>query len=434
MRAALRESPFYRNMEVPACTQRVAIPIAEAFASVKGLGAASGVCSVLFTSPTAINLESQVIIERPASRIRQGDLVLYATSLRVRDLRIPNFCRIDTLDSDQGVGYQRVLNETRAKRLAEYLLDANKEHQAFLPTSIFLATDKILPFNEGSNSLMIDTDRIGSFNVVDGQHRIRGLTIAAEKDSAMDDFEVPVNIGVGLDAISQMCHFLIVNTTQKSVDGAIEQQIVARLTDMVDFEKTPVLPRWIQRQVDKGEDHTALAITQYLNSNGGSPWEGRIRMANTLDEAGSARVNQKSFVTSLKKYVLVPSNPISAYSVDKQQKILFNYWKSIMDLLVETDDDSSVIYKTNGIDLFHTVSPVIFLHLANKQDFKQETIRQLLTHGFENLPNEFLAMGHPQFWHRGEGASGLNQAAIRKYAQALAAAVNARTGAIEVEI
>ena len=37
------------------------------------------------------------------------------------------------------------------------------------------------------------------------------------RDSAMDEFQVPVNIAVGLDEISQMCHFLIVNTTQKSV-------------------------------------------------------------------------------------------------------------------------------------------------------------------------------------------------------------------------
>ena len=33
---------------------------------------------------------------------------------------------IESLDSDEGVGYQRLLDEKRAKRLAEYLLDAHK--------------------------------------------------------------------------------------------------------------------------------------------------------------------------------------------------------------------------------------------------------------------------------------------------------------------
>ena len=59
--------------------------------------------------------------------------------------------------------------------------------------------------------------------------------LAAEKDPSLDDFEIPVNIAVNLDAISQMAHFLIVNTTQRSVDRAIEQQIVARLTNLIEF-------------------------------------------------------------------------------------------------------------------------------------------------------------------------------------------------------
>jgi hypothetical protein len=157
----------------------------------------------------------------------------------------------------------------------------------------------------------------------------------------------PVNIAVNLDTISQMAHFLIVNTTQRSVDKAIEQQIVARLTDLIEFQKTPVLPKWIQRQVDKGEDARALQIVQHLNDEKDSPWYGKIRMANDDDSAGDATINQKSFVTSLKKYVLTPSNPISGehWSTDRQKKVLANYWRAISDLLVEPCDETSVIFK-----------------------------------------------------------------------------------------
>lgn len=88
----------------------------------------------------------------------------------------------------------------------------------------------------------------------------------------MDSFEVPVNIAIDLDEISQMCHFLIVNTIQKSVDAAIEHQIVARLTDLINFKKMPVLPRWIQRQVDRGEDQRALAPVQFLNTSPDPPY------------------------------------------------------------------------------------------------------------------------------------------------------------------
>ena len=369
-------------------------------------------------------------LERPAARIRQGNLVLYATSLRVRDLRQPNFYKIDTLDSDEGTGYQRILNEARAKRLADYLLDGHKALEAFLPTSIFLATDKLLPFDADTNLVRIDSEKIGPFNVVDGQHRIRGLVLAAEKDTSLNDFEVPVNIAVNLDAISQMAHFLIVNTTQRSVDRAIEQQIVARLTNLIEFEKTPVLPKWIQRQVDKGEDARALQIVQYLNSEKDSPWFNKIRMANDDDGAVDATINQKSFVTSLKKFVLTPSNPISGeqWTADRQKKVLANYWRAISEMLVESDDETSVIFKTNGLQMFHSASPAIFLHLANLKDFKTETVAALMKQAFENLPVEYIGVSTAAFWKRGSTASGLNQAAIRKYATALSTAMHSQPG------
>ncbi|WP_158750957.1 DGQHR domain-containing protein [Acidobacterium sp. S8] len=295
-----------------------------------------------------------MLIKRPASKILQGNLCLFASSLRIKDLKIPNFFKIETPDSGLGVGYQRVLNEARAKRLSEYLLEGHREKEAFLPTSIFLATDKLLPFDEETNTITIDTERVGAFNVVDGQHRIRGLILASEKDASIDSFEVPVNIAVDLDEISQMCHFLIVNTTQK-VDVAIEQQIVARLTDLINFKKMPVLPRWIQRQVDRGEDQRALAIVNFLNISPDSPWKGRVLMANSEDESGSSSMNQKSFVTSIKKHVLVPSNPVGgpAWTVEKQQKVLLNYWRAIKRLLVDKDNEISVVFRTNGLELFH---------------------------------------------------------------------------------
>jgi len=369
-------------------------------------------------------------LERPAARIRQGNLTIYATSLRVRDIRLPNFYKIDTLDPAEGTGYQRVLNEVRAKRLADYLLDGHKALEAFLPTSIFLATDKLVPFDEATNTVRIDHEKTGAFNVVDGQHRIRGLVLAAEKDPTLDDFEVPVNIAVNLSQISQMAHFLIVNTTQRSVDKAVEQQIVARLTDMIAFEKTPVLPKWIQRQVDKGEDARALQIVEYLNDEKDSPWFGKIRMANDDVKDGDATINQKSFVTSLKKFVLTPSNPISGehWDGEKQRKVLVNYWRAIASLLVEPGDETSVVYKTNGLSLFHSASPAIFLHLANLKDFKTETVQRLLSHAFENLPAEYIAVSSPAFWKRGSTASGLNQAAIRKFATALSTATHSQPG------
>ncbi len=375
-------------------------------------------------------------ITRPAALVRQGSLKLYATSIKVRDLNLPDFYTINKLDpEDAGPGYQRILNHGRAKRLADYLLDGQTEGDAFLPTSIFLATSKDIPFDASANTITFDVAQVGPFNVVDGQHRIAGLIMAAEKNAELLQFEIPVNIAVGLDDVSQMCHFLIVNTTQRSVDKAVEQQIIARLTGMVDLEKMPTIPRWIRRQVEKGEDARALLVANYLNSDSNSPWVGKIRMANDEDGTG-VTINQKSFVNSLKRYIFSSNNPLSNPIWDtKRHFILSNYWKAVVELLI--DDQSSkpsIIFKTTGVDLFHMVSTTVFMHLANQKDFKKETIKELLARGFSNLTGENVAMSAPEWWQRGGVASGLNTAAVRKLATALNHAINVQDNVDKISL
>jgi hypothetical protein len=122
--------------------------------------------------------------------------------------------------------------------------------------------------------------------------------MAAEKRGEMLDFEVPVNIAVSLPKIAQMCHFLIVNTTQKSVDKAVEQRIYARLTEAISFEDVPSLPKWVRRIVESEDDKIALKIVDYLNEAQDSPWFGKVQMAN--QDSKAATTNQGTFVKALK--------------------------------------------------------------------------------------------------------------------------------------
>src|SRR5688572_3062450 len=119
-----------------------------------------------------------------AARVCQGSLVLYATSIKVKELVSNGFYSVETLDPEDlnDQGYQRLLNKARAKQLADYIVKGQDSQDAFLPTSVFLATDKSSAFNEQNNTIEIDTSLVGPFSVVDGQHRIEGLKMAAEKD------------------------------------------------------------------------------------------------------------------------------------------------------------------------------------------------------------------------------------------------------------
>jgi len=363
------------------------------------------------------------IITRPAALVTQGNLKLYTTSLPVSDLLIDKFYDIERLDHENpdDKGFQRVLNKGRAKKLADYLIDGQESHDVFLPTSIFLATDKNISFDPTTNTISFDIEQVCPFSVVDGQHRIEGLRLAAEKKDGILSFEVPVNIAINLPKIAQMCHFLIVNTTQKSVDRAVEQRIFARLTDALDIEDVPSLPKWIQRVVESGDDKQALKIVDYLNEMPDSPWFGKIEMGNQQDTK-STTINQKSFVKAIKRYVLTANNPISVFDPDKQQKIFLNYWKAIANLL--DGGKPTVLFKYNGVELFCRFSIPMFHKLQNINNFRVATIEKMLQETFDNLAGEAVGVGNSDWWLSTTGlAGGMNSGAISKVNQELAKAL-----------
>lgn len=370
-----------------------------------------------------------------ASRVRQGALLLYTTSMKVADLVSDNFYSVETLDPENtnDKGYQRLLNKARAKKLADYIVKGQDSHDAFLPTSVFLATDKTIAFNETANTIEIDTSLVGPFSVVDGQHRLEGLKMAAEKDNRVLNFEVPVNIAINLPKIAQMCHFLIVNTTQKSVDKSVEQRIIARLSDALDIEDDlPSLPKWIFNTVEKGEVEKAVKYADYLNESEDSPWFGKIKMANT--DSDSTTINQRSFVKAIVRYVLTANNPLATIVKDfeKEKKIFLNYWKAIAAVL--DDGNAAVLYKYNGVELFCKFSIPFFIKLQDRGSFTTSTMESLLRSCFDNVEGDYAGVGHPDWWAKGGKSSFLNAGAINVISQEMAKALHKSSagGAIEL--
>jgi DGQHR domain-containing protein len=360
----------------------------------------------------------------PAARVRQGDLLLYSTSIKVRDLVAPSFYSVETLDPEDknDKGYQRLLNSARAKKLADYIVKGQDTKDAFLPTSVFLATAKLLTFNDDRNTLEIDTAKICPFSVVDGQHRLEGLKMASERDPRVLEFDVPVNIAVNLNHLAQMCHFLIVNTTQKSVDKSVEQRIVARLTEAINVEDMPSLPKWILNSVERGEVDKAIKYVDYLNAAEESPWQGKIEMANSSTD-DETTIRQKSFVKAIVKYVLTAHNPIFVIKdFEREKKIFLNYWKAIAAVL--DDGTASVLYKYNGVELFCKFSIPFFMKLQDKGNYTIATMEKLLRSCLENVEGDYAGVGHPDFWTKGGKASFLNAGAINVISQEMARALH----------
>lgn len=374
-----------------------------------------------------------VTLTIPAAKVQQGNLLLFATSIKVSVLVNAGFYSVETLDPENpnDTGYQRLLNLARAKKLADYIVKGQDSKDAFLPTSVLLATDKSLPYDEQTNRIVINTSEIGPFSVVDGQHRLEGLKLAAQKDDRVLDFEVPVNIAVNLPRIAQMCHFLIVNTTQRSVDKSVEQRIIARLTEALDVEDLPSLPKWITNIVERGEVDKAVKYADYLNETPESPWKGKIRMAN--EDGDGATVNQRSFVKAIVKYLMTSNNPLSAWNdFEKEKKVFLNYWKAIAEVL--DDENATVLYKYNGVELFCKFSIPFFSKLMEKGRFTVPVMAEMLRKCFDNVEGEYAGVGHPEWWHKGGNSSFLNAGAINKVSQEMTKALHKVSMNSEIEI
>nr|AGS53379.1 hypothetical protein [uncultured bacterium contig00018] len=374
-------------------------------------------------------------IEVPAARVKQGNLTLYTTSIKVSDLLSENFYNIERLDpNNQKAGYQRLLNETRAKRLAKYLISGLDAGDSFIPTSIFMATDKELKFNPVNNTLEIDIEKSGPFSIVDGQHRVEGLRIAAVEDKRIKDFEVPVNIAVSLNSLAQMAHFLIVNTTQKSIDQGVSQQIFARLTDTLMTEDLPTIPDWIMRAVEKGDDGKALSFVHYMNVTNNSPWFEKIKMAN--DEDASGTINQASAVKTIKKFILVANNPLLAEDARIQNAVFTNYWQAITDLI--NPNEQTTLYKYVGFEQFSQFFVPFISHILSKHGKKLtvDLMRNILRDVFDNIEGDGIGIGTSEFWDIGGQAGKYNSGArsqiTKNMVQVLAKTLINEDGNIEI--
>jgi len=186
--------------------------------------------------------------------------------------------------------------------------------------------------------------------------------------------------------------------------------------------------------VDKGEVEKAIKYVDFLNKTNGSPWFGKIKMANVTDTDGGT-INQKSFVKAIVKYVLTANNPLSVFKdFDREKKIFLNYWKAIQKNL--DDGKSSVLYKYNGVELFCKFSIPFFMKLQNQgNDFTVKAMDDLLQACLENVEGEYAGVGHPEWWSKGGKASFLNAAAINVISQEMSKALNKSSmaeGAIKI--
>ena len=343
-----------------------------------------------------------------------------------------DFYQVDHLDVREGTGMQRLLNISRARGLGKDIVSADKNNEAFLPTSVFLATEGSISYDEQKHELFFDTDPrdgVCPLDVVDGQHRLEGLRLAAEKEPRLASFPISVVLAHKMTETDKMLQFITVNTKQKTVDRGVGQHITARFTQMLDVEHLPYLPAWLRKEVEKGTDDQALRIVKMLNTAEDSPWHGRVALASE-PKSDRHTTNQKTFVTALKKTILNKVHPFNTVirGDERQHRVLINYWKAVNNIFVSpasetTGKKAPIVFKHNGLVFFFTlVAPVVNTLLQNR-DFTVQSIEKCMRDAEEHLPPHAVQAMDPEFWASAGPATEMNRSGVAALAAEFAEAM-----------
>lgn len=295
------------------------------------------------------------------------------------------FTKIDRFDPSlpyehPGQGYQRKPDPPRVRKFARYIMQGP---ESILPTAILLNARGPLIYNDAKGTLTLDSDT--PLQLVDGQHRVHGFLHAIGEQSCAElkDFPVPAVIVKELDKISEMQQFRIVNGTAKSVRTGLVNVI---LTKLAAAKGDGVI----------GPEEACKVVctraVETINTQGGSPWKGRILMPNQtkftrseiqqdLRKAHLRVVRATSFITSLHPLCeYLEKHGFTRGTLAERGEFLANvvmeYWGAIRELMPQAFDAPAdyVIQKTPGIFSLHAICHRLLarMHLARRAWVKKE--------------------------------------------------------------
>jgi DGQHR domain-containing protein len=248
-----------------------------------------------------------VIIEQPAG-------TFYLTAMPASEvIRVsranPRVFDSETLISEGGI--QREPSERRIKAIAQY---AGTSDAAF-PTAVLLAVDSDkCVLQDGEISIPGE----GVADIVDGQHRIRGLKMAAEREQ----FTLPIVIIIDPTEEEKALLFATINGTQTKVPASLVYDLYG-VTD----SRSPA--------------KTCHEVARTLNSMSESPWYRRLKMLGRKSAPGTLEtLSQGTFVKFLMP--LISLDPVKDRDLIKKKKSPITYPKCIFNQYFREDKDSVI--------------------------------------------------------------------------------------------
>ncbi|WP_430414758.1 DGQHR domain-containing protein [Parasphingorhabdus sp.] len=318
------------------------------------------------------------------------------------------------------LGIQRPLNKKRVKEIRNYLSTAD----ATFPTSIVISVDeRCASFEEGKLQIKPYEDPVddqikipfrGIATIIDGQHRLKAF------EGTQHDWDLSVNIFVGIEEGTQATIFSKVNLAQTKVNKSL-------VYDLFALDKT------------RSPEKTSHEIVVALNQMPESPFFEKIkRLGSATEGVFGETLSQATVVKGILPFI--SKDPMMDRDIGKRigiwpdrgaqdferrifypffqdnsdesiLKILLNFFVAVRERWPESWDDTgegAILSRTNGYNGLIRFLRDAYLHVTNKPKvISKDDFLQILQES--DLPDRFHKADYPA---GSSGASALYRALL----------------------
>lgn len=290
-----------------------------------------------------------------ASPMKQNDFEFYTLSIPSEVLE--KTCFVTNRFQDSEEGFQRTLNERKARQIAKYI----DEEGGTIPTSIVLSAQPEADVQILSRKTLSFKNTKNAFLIIDGQHRVWGYIFAKYS------IRVPVVIYKGLDKSQEARLFEDVNSKQTPVPAAL----------LLDIKR-------LAQTEDSTESYLGDLFNLFHDSNT-SCLQGRMTKAGETNK----KLNRVNFNRALKQ--LLKSNlDFKGKGLNEIYKILNQYLRAFIDL--KKMNVGEHIHKSNVFYSLVYVFPevVIKVHSDFGKDYTYDNFSVVLNRCFGNVTESKL--------------------------------------------
>ncbi len=221
--------------------------------------------------------------------------------------------RVSRAEEDNIRGYQRLLGEQRAKRIASYFDSGH-----VIPGAIVVSAQPAANLRWNQEDRTISFRNVpGAFIVIDGQHRLYGAHYSSIP------IQLPVAILNNLDLASEVQYFLDINGEQRSVPRTLQIEVTKFLREQEDDETV------------------RIKIFNELNTRPDSPLCNRLSATRSVP----GKITHVPFKKAIDGVLQLPA--VKKLSFEQKVLLLNNFLVATQEILSENEKATSKL--TNAV-------------------------------------------------------------------------------------